>query len=250
MEVRAMASSKKIIGIFGLILGIVFLMAGGMFGQEKTEAAKAGEEQAVPAKPASEFGGTVKIGLGKYFYLPSAQGFDIAVQGKIESGDASKLTGKDVKVKGEMLADKPSIFRADTIELKDASGSYRNVFTRTQDLVLDDYLDPQARDSFQELKITSALKNEEWEGKGKVRVFGKIQKGTTPATILLTDEKNKEVGKIIIDKFTDYSNYYMNKLRLFDKFWFYLDIKDTVDKKVRTKSRELFHADIIFCGLY
>ena len=245
-----MASSKRIIGIFGLVLGIVFLMAGGMFGQEKTEAAKAGGEQAVPAKPASEFEGTVKIGLGKYFYLPSAQGFDIAVQGQIESGDASNLTGKDIKVKGELLADKPSIFRADSIEMKDASGSFRNVFTRTQDLVLDDYLDPQTRDGFQELKITNALKNEEWEGKGKVRIYGKILKDTTPATILLTDEKNKEVGKIIIDKFTDYANYYMNKLRLFDKFWFYLDIKNTVDKKVRTKSRELFHADIVFCGLY
>jgi len=245
-----MASSKKIIGIFGLVLGIVFLMAGGMFGQEKTEAAKAGGEQAVPAKSASEFEGAVKIGLGKYFYLPSAQGFDIAVQGQIESGDASNLTGKDIKVKGELLADKPSIFRADSIEMKDASGSFRNVFTRTQDLVLDDYLDPQTRNGFQELKITNALKNEEWEGKGKVRIYGKIQKDTTPATILLTDEKNKEVGKIIIDKFTDYANYYMNKLRLFDKFWFYLDIKDTVDKKVRTKSRELFHADIVFCGLY
>ncbi|TRZ89551.1 hypothetical protein D4R89_05930 [bacterium] len=245
-----MASSKRIIGIFGLVLGIVFLMAGGMFGQEKTEAAKAGEEQAVPAKPASEFEGTVKIGLGKYFYLPSAQGFDIAVQGQIESGDASNLTGKDIKVRGELLADKPSIFRADSIEMKDASGSFRNVFTRTQDLVLDDYLDPQTRDGFQELKITNALKNEEWEGKGKVRIYGKILKDTTPATILLTDEKNKEVGKIIIDKFTDYANYYMNKLRLFDKFWFYLDIKNTVDKKVRTKSRELFHADIVFCGLY
>lgn len=245
-----MVSSKRIIGIFGLILGVVFLMAGGMFGQEKTEPAKAGEEQAAPAKPASEFEGTVKIGLGKYFYLPSAQGFDIAVQGQIESGDASTLTGKDVKVKGELLADKPSIFRAESIEVKDASGSFRNVFTRTQDLVLDDYLDPQTRDGFQELRITSALKNEEWEGKGKVKVYGKFQKGVTPATILLTDEKNKEVGKIIIDKFADYAHYYMNKLRLFDKFWFYLDIKDTVDKKVRTKSRELFHADILFCGLY
>jgi len=245
-----MASSKRIIGIFGLILAVVFLMAGGIVGQEKTEAAKAGGEQAAPAKASSEFEGTVKIGLGKYFYLPSAQGFDIAVQGQIESGDASKLTGKDIKVKGELLADKPSIFRADSIEMKDASGSFRNVFTRTQDLVLDDYLDPQTRDGFQELRITNALKNEEWEGKGKVRIYGKIQKGTTPATILLTDEKNKEVGKIIIDTFTDYADYYMNKLRLFGTFWFYLDIKDTVDKKVRTKSRELFHADIIFCGLY
>jgi len=245
-----MASSKRIIGIFGLILSVVFLMAGGMFGQERTEPAKAGDEQAAAAKPAVEFEGTVKTGLGKYFYLPSAQGLDLVVQGQIESGNVSMLTGKDVKVKGELLSDKPSIFRVDTIELKDSSGSFRNVFTRTQDLVLDDYLDPVTRDSFQELKITSALKNEEWEGKGNVKVYGKISKGTTPATIILTDEKNREIGKIIVDKFTDYANYYLTKLRLFDKFWFYLNVKDTVDRKVRTKSRELFHADIVFCGLY
>jgi hypothetical protein len=242
-----MALSKRIIGIFGLILGIVFLMSGGMFGEAKTES---GQEQAAAVKPAKEFEGTVKTGLGKYFYLPSAQGFDIAVQGQIESGDASTLTGKDVRVKGDLLDDNPSIFRADSIELKDASGSFRNVFTRTEDLVLDDCLDHVARESFPELKITSALKNEEWEGKGKVKIYGKIQKDTTPATILLTDEKDKEVGKIIIDKSTDYANYYMNKLRLFDKFWFYLNIKDTVDKKVRTKSKELFHADVLFNGLY
>jgi len=240
MEVRAMASTKRIIGIFGLILGVIFLMAGGMYGQE----------QAAPAASVVEFEGTVKIGLGKYFYLPSAQGLDLAVQGQIESGDASKLTGKDVKVKGELLADKPSVFRADTIELKDASGSFRNVYTRTQDLVLDDYLDPVTRDSFQEMKITSALKNEEWEGKGNVKVYGMLQKSSTPPTIVLTDEKNKEIGKIIVDKFTDYASYYMSKLRLFDKFWFYLNVKETVDKKVRTKSRELFHADVVFCGLY
>jgi hypothetical protein len=237
-----MTSGRKIIGILGLGLCVILTPAGVASSQEKTE-------ETAPAKPANEFEGTVKIGLGKYFHLPSAQGYDIAVQGQIEGGDASKLTGKDVRVKGELLPDKPSVFRADSIEIKEG-GSYRNVYTRTGDLVLDDYIDPQSRDSFPALAITSALKNEEWEGKGKVRIYGSVQAGEGVNYILLVDAKGKEIGKIIVDKYSDYAAYYLKKLRLFDKFWFYLNIKDTVDKKVRTKSRELFHADVVLCGLY
>lgn len=237
-----MTSGRKIVGILGLSLCVVLTLAGIAFSQEKAN-------ENAPAKPANEFEGTVKLGLGQYFYLPTAQGYDIAVQGQIEGGDASKLTGKDVRVKGELLIDKPSVFRADSIEIKEA-GSYRNVFTRTADLVLGDYLDPQARDSFPVLDITSALKNEEWEGKGKAKVYGSLQAGEGVNYILLVDAKGKEIGKIITGKYSDYAAYYLKKLRLFDKFWFYLNIKDTVDKKVRTKSLELFHADVVLCGLY
>jgi hypothetical protein len=242
MEVRTMTSGRKFIGILGLSLCVVLTLAGVAFSQETAE-------KTAPAKPANEFEGTVKIGLGKYFYLPPAQGYDIAVQGQIEGGDASKLTGKDVRVKGDLLLDKPSVFRADSIEIKEA-GSYRNVFTRTQDLVLDDYVDPKVRDSFPALEITSALKNEEWEGKGKAKVYGTLQAGAGVNYILLVDAKGKDIGKIITDKYSDYAAYYLKKLRLFDKFWFYLNIKDTVDKKVRTKSLELFHADVFLCGLF
>ncbi len=237
-----MTSGRKFAGILGLGLCVVLALAGVAFSQEKAE-------EGAPAKPANEFAGPVKLGLGQYFYLPTAQGYDIAVQGTIEGGDASKLAGKDVRVKGELLLDKPSIFRADSIDLKEG-GSFRNVFTRTADLVLPDYIDPVTRDSYPVLEVTSALKNEEWEGKGKVKVYGAIEAGEGVTYILLVDAKGKEIGKIIADKFTDYAAYYLKKLRLFDKFWFYLDVKDTVDKKVRTKSRELFHADVFLSGLY
>ena len=237
-----MTSGKKFVGLLGLGLCVVLTLSGSAVSQEKAK-------ENAPAKPANEFEGTVKIGLGKYFYLPTAQGYDIAVQGRIEGGDASKLTGKDVRITGELLFDKPSVFRADSIELKEA-GSYRNVFTRTEDLVLDDYLDPQTRDSFPALNITSALKNEEWEGKGKAKVYGSVKAGGGVNFIILVDAKGKEIGKIIADKYSDYAAYYLKKLRLFDKFWFYLNIKDTVDKSARSKSRELFHADVVLCGLY
>ena len=237
-----MTSGRKFAGILGLGLCVVLALAGVAFSQEKAE-------EGAPAKPANEFEGPVKVGLGQYFYLPTAQGYDIAVQGTIEGGDASKLTGKDVRVKGELLLDKPSIFRADSIDLKEG-GAFRNVFSRTADLVLPDYIDPVTRDAYPVLEVTSALKNEEWEGKGKVKVYGSIEAGEGVTYILLVDAKGKEIGKIFADKFTDYAAYYLKKLRLFDKFWFYLDIKETVDKKVRTKSRELFHADVFLCGLY
>ncbi len=237
-----MTSGRKFAGILGLGLCVVLALAAVSFSQEKAE-------ENAPAKPANEFEGTVKIGLGQYFYLPTAQGYDIAVQGQIEGGDASKLTGKDVRIKGELLLDKPSVFRADSIDIKQG-GTFRNVFTRTADLVVPDYIDPVTRDSFAVLEVTSALKNEEWEGKGKVKVYGSVQAGEGVSYILLVDAKGKEIGKIIADKYTDYAAYYLKKLRLFDKFWFYLDVKGTVDKAVRTKSRELFHADVFLCGLY
>lgn len=240
-----MTSGRKFAGILGLSLCVTLTLTGVAFSQETANKA----EEIAPAKPANQFEGTVKIGLGKYFYLPTAQGYDIAVQGQIEGGDASKLTGKDVRVKGELLLDKPSVFRADSIEIKEG-GSFRNVFTRTQDLVLDDFVDPMARDGYPALAITSALNNEEWEGKGKAKVYGALQTVEGVNYILLVDAKGKEIGKIITDKYSDYAAYYLKKLRLFEKFWFYLNIKDTVDKKVRTKSRELFHADVFLCGLY
>ncbi len=240
-----MTSGRKFAGILGLGLCAALILTGIALAQEKAPKA----EENAPAKPANEFEGTVKVGLGQYFYLPSAQGYDIAVQGQIEGGDASKLTGKDVRIKGDLLTDKPSVFRADSIEIKQA-GSYRSAYTRTQDLVLADYIDAASRDAYAALDITSALKNEEWEGKGKAKVYGSVQAGEGVSYILLVDAKGKEIGKIIADKYSDYAAYYLKKLRLFDKFWFYLNIKDTVDKKVRTKSRELFHADVVLCGLY
>ena len=146
---------------------------------------------------------------------------------------------------------------ANSIELKEG-GLYRNVFTRTAEPALDDYLDLQAREAFQPLKITSFNKSEEWEGKGKAKVFGRLEKKTVTEAggqkemnyIVVSDEKGKEIGRIIVDRFTDYALYYINKLRLFDKFWFYFDVKETVDRRVRTKTHELFHADVVFSGLF
>jgi hypothetical protein len=249
MEVRAMTSVKKT-GILLLSLGLIFILVGATACQKKVEKAAAIQVQ----KPANEFEGTVKTALGKYLYLPTAQGFDIVLQGF----DAAGLVDKAVRVKGEFLPDKPTIFLANTVEVKDASGAYTNVFTRTQDLTLDDFIDAKAREGYQSLTITGINKPEEWENKGQAKVSGKLPETTVkeggadkPITyIILSDDKGKDVGKIIVDKFSDYSKYYLKKLRLFDKFWFYLTVKDSVDKKVRPRTKELFHADVQFAGLF
>jgi hypothetical protein len=247
-----MTSRKKIFTILVLSLGFAALCIGGVACQKKAAEAEAAE--AAPVKPTNEYEGPVKVAVGKYMYVPAAQGFDIVLQG----GDATAFLNKDVKVRGELLVDKPSIYRADAVEVKDASGTYASAFTRTEEPVLEDYLDAHSREAFTALVITNINKSEEWEGKGQVKVYGKLQKTNVTeggnqkevTYITLNDAKGKELGKIIVDNTTNYAQYYMNKLRLFDTFWFYLNIKESVDRKVRTRTKELFHADILFCGLF
>lgn len=235
------------------LLALIVAGPGLTFSQEIAQPANE-QESVTPPGGVNEYEGTVKVGLGKYFYLPSAKGFDILVQGKVEGQDAGVLVGKEVRVKGALFKDDPSVFVADSIEIKEA-GQYRNVFTRTGEITLEDHLSARDRQAFQVLKITSADKNEEWEGKGKVKVQGVLAKGKTTEgkevdTIILSDDKGKEVGRILIDSETDFALYYIKKLTLFDQFWFYINVKNTVDAKVRKKTRELFHADLLFAGLY
>lgn len=207
-----------------------------------------------PASAKPEFDGVVKVGLGKYFYLPTARGYDVVVQGKVDGKDASILTGKEIILKGEVFNQEPSLLVADSIEIKEG-GSLRNVFTKTEDVKIDDYIGATARQAFAQLKITGVDKTADWEGKGKGKVYGKLVVAKSPdgretTSISVADEKGKELGKIIVDTTTDFAKYYISKLRLFDKFWFYLNIKDTVDAKVRRRTRELFHADLVLAGLY
>jgi hypothetical protein len=239
-----MTRQKKFSRLFFIsILLFGTALVGTSFAQE------AGQQpaQATPGAAGQfEFEGTVKIGLGNYFYLPSAKGFDVVVQGTIEGQDASTLVGKDIRVKGTMLQDEPSVLVADTIEIKEG-GQYRNVFTRTSEVALQDHLDAKERAEFQALTITGIDKADQWEGKGKVKIKGKLE---NEKAIVISDDKGKQIGTILVDSRTTYADYYIKKLPLFDEFWFYLSVKDTVDAKVRRKSRELFHADLVFAGLY
>lgn len=224
-----------------IILTIVF--AGIVFAQESPPS----ETQKEPAEAGvMEFEGTVSLGWGKYFYLPAATGYDVVVQGKIQGQDASFLTDKEVRVKGSVVEGEPSVLVADSIEVKNASGQYETVFTRTEEFAIDDYIDTQARAEFAPLTGLAYNKNEDWEGKGMVKVHGQLVENT----IVLRDDKGRETGKILVDNISDFATYYVKKLRLFDDFWFYINIKETVDWSSRRRTRELFHADVLFAGLY
>jgi len=234
--------------IFRMTIFGLFILAVAGIGSVMAQESAQGEtqEQTAVAPPATEFEGTAMLGLGKYFYLPAAKGYDIYVQGMIQGQDATFLNGKEVRVKGSMYKEEPSVFVADSIEIKDAAGQYQTVFTRTEDVKLEDHLRTQERGGFAALVLTKADKSEDWEGKGQAKVKGKL----VGNTIVVNDDKGKEIGKILVDSTTAFANYYIQKLKLFEKFWFYINIKDTVDAKVRRKTRELFHADVIFAGLY
>ncbi len=236
-------------GTATIALVMVVVIIGGVSCQKPEETSKTAETAVVQPH---EFSGKVKVAWGKYLYLPAAQGFDIIVEGNLDSGTLTDLVDKEIRVRGNMMEQEPSLFVADSIEVKEGENQWRPIFTRTSEVQLVDFFHPAERDSYQALTITNINKPEDWEGKGKGKVFGQLRgaEGTTPSTIIIFDAKGKELGKIIVDRITDYALYYTKKLRLYDKFWFYLHIKETVERPVRLKNRELFHADVVFAGLY
>ena len=82
------------------------------------------------------------------------------------------------------------------------------------------------------------------------RMDGRVEKEGDVSRIVVFDNENKQIGKVIVDNFSDFGEYYLKKLNLFDSFWFYITIKDTVTWNVRRRSREMFHADVLFTGLF
>ena len=228
--------STKRNGILILSLAILVAFAGTVACQKKAETAVAEVQTAV-----TEFEGAVRAALGRYMYLSTASGFDIVLPGF----DAATLAGKTVKVKGNLLLDHPPVFLADSVETSPGVSAY----TRNQEFQAEDFVEMRVREGVPALKITGVAKAEEWEGKGMAKVYGKLVKGDVNY-IVLADEKGKDMAKIIVDSVSTYSNYYIQKLRLFDEFWFYINIKDSVDAKTRTRSKEIFHAGVVGVGLY
>jgi hypothetical protein len=228
--------STKRNGILILSLAVLVAFAGTAACQKKAETAVAEVQTSV-----TEFEGTVRAALGRYMYLSTASGFDIVLPGF----DAATLAGKTVKVKGNLLLDHPPVFLADSVETSPGVSAY----TRNQEFQAEDFIEMKVREGVPALKITGVAKADEWEGKGTAKVYGKLVKGDVNY-IVLADEKGKDMAKIIVDSVSTYSNYYIQKLRLFDEFWFYLNVKDSVDARTRTRSKEIFRADVVGAGLY
>lgn len=197
-----------------------------------------------------DFEGTVKCALGNYMFIPESPGFDIVVQGSLDTGDISTLVGKKVRGKADFSPEQPSILKATVIEVEQEGGQYRSVFTPSGEISLEDYISLAERDAFETLKITSYNKPSDWEGKTSAKIYGKLEKVEEAYRIAVLDDDDKEIGKVIVDNISDFALYYINKLRLFDEFWFYVDVKETVDARERRRSKEMFHADIRFAGLF
>ena len=229
-------SLTKRMGIAVLGLAVLAALAGTVACGKKEAETKAETQAAV-----TEFEGTVLAALGRYMYLSTAQGFDIVAPGF----NAATLKGKTVKVKGNLLVDHPPVFLADSIE----TGPGAVAYTRSQEFMAEDFIEMKVREAVPALAITGAAKPEEWAGKLQAKVYGKLEKGDV-TRIVLADAKDKEMAKIVVGGVSTYAEYYLQKLRLFDKFWFYLKVKDTLDNRTRTRTKEIFNADVIGVGLY
>lgn len=197
-----------------------------------------------------EIEGTVKVVVGQYMFAPEVRGFDIVVPGALMSGELIDLVDKEIKGTGHFTPDRPSILVPDELEVKDESGKFTPIFTKSEEPVLVDYMSTVQRDEFETLEKIQYNKAENWEGKTQVKVFGRIESTENGKQIVLTDEKGDDVGTIILDSVTDFADYYIKKLRLFNEFWCYLNVKETVDWGTRRRTRELFHADLLFAGLF
>ncbi|MFC2168505.1 hypothetical protein ACFLRW_05915 [Acidobacteriota bacterium] len=243
---------KKTSWFLGIaVLVCLIAVMGSVACNNAEEGLVSGEDTSVLVKEGViEFEGTVKVVHGKFLYIPEAQGFDIVVQGPLNSGDTSTLIDKEVKGSGEFSPDVPSILVATTIEIKDEMGGWSNVFTKTEDLVLDDYMGLQVRDEYPVLQDLVYNKNEGWEGLGNVKVQGILEEADGVSKIYVFNDKDEQVGNILVDSISDFAQYYVKKLGLFERFWFYITVKDTVEWSVRRVSSDLFHADILFAGLF
>src|SRR4030067_2563293 len=138
------------------LLSLIILTVAAVGAVMAQESAQGGTQEQLAAPPATEFEGTATLGLGKYFYLPTARGYDIYIQGMVQGQDATFLNGKDVRVKGSMYKEEPSVFVADSIEVKDAAGQYQTVFTRTEEVKLENHVHTQERGGVVALANTQA----------------------------------------------------------------------------------------------
>jgi len=234
--------------LFSAFLVCALVMAGTVAcgTEEKETTAKQTDEKGVV-----EFEGTVKAAVGKYIFVPEAGGFDIVVQGSLETEGTDALVGQQVRGEGKVDEENPSVLIAETLEIKDEGDSWRNIFTRTEEVVLENYLDLDQREQYTPISGLAYNKKDSWEGKDKAKVYGEFSEGEEGQKIIVYDpEENEELGSVIVDNISDFAMFYLKKLEHFEKYYFYVDIKETVDWSTRRRTREMFHADVVFAGLF
>ena len=120
---------KKLTLIVGLtVLAFLFVSAGSTACKKEAGEEVVTEEEGAKIKEEGviEFEGAVKVAVGKYFFVPEAQGFDIVVQGNINT---SEWVGKEVKGEGQFSQERLSVLVANSIDIKEVGGVWMNVFT-------------------------------------------------------------------------------------------------------------------------
>jgi hypothetical protein len=243
-------TKDKVSRFIGMMLIAFLLVAFGSVACQKAEQGDIGEEGTGIQEGIMPFEGIVKAVVGKYVFLPEASGFDIVIQGNLESGDVQNLIDKEVRGEGDISPDTPSILVANTLEVKGDNGDWTNVFTRTQEVDLEDFLDLNDREDFVVPVGLSYDKKDVWEEAEKLKVYGTLERNDNGDKIVVFGEEDEEIGRILVDGYTNFCQFYLKKLGNFDKFWFYLSVKETVDWSQRRRTREMFHADVVFAGLF
>ena len=242
--------THKISRLIGITLLFFLLVAFGSVACKTGEEGETGEEAAGIEEGIMPFEGTVKAVVGKYVFLPEASGFDIVIQGSLDSGTLEDLMDKQVRGEGNISPDMPSILVANTLEVIGDTGDWTSIFTRTEEPILEDYLDLNARDTYAALADLSYDKKDIWEQNVAAKVYGSLEKNDSGDKIAVFNDDGDEIGKILVDSYTDFCQFYLGKLGNFDKFWFYVNVKETVDWSQRRRTREMFHADVVFAGLF
>ena len=235
----------------GLVIVVVLLIIAGTVACNKAEESVDTEEGQDLQKNQLAIEGTVKVVVGQYMFVPEVRGFDIVVPGSLMSGELMDLVNKEIKGTASYTPERPSVLVPEALEVKDENGNFSPIFTKSEEPVLADYMSVAQRDEFEKLEELEYNKADGWEGKTMAKVFGRVETTETGHQIVLTEENGDEIGAtIVLDNMTDFADYYIKKLRLFKEFWCYINIKETVDWGTRRRSRELFHADLLFAGLF
>lgn len=248
-------SGKKIILVLGPAILAFLLLSFGTIActsESEEEAVEAEEGEAVTAikEGLNDFEGEVKVAEGRFLFIPNIKGFDIVVTGELQSGDIDSLEGKMIRGQGTVSFDMPSIMIANKIEVQENGGPWQVVYEVQGEQEFSEYLNLEARDEYKVLEDIQYNKSESWEEQEKVRVYGTLEQGEESVKISVYDEEGNKEGEVLVDNMSDYARFYVEKLRLFDKFWFYCDVKETVPWSARRRTRELFHADVVFAGLF
>ncbi|MBN2199936.1 MAG: hypothetical protein JW747_08840 [Candidatus Aminicenantes bacterium] len=253
-------SPKKTIAILGFfILSLCVVAAlnsacGKQAGEEQAVTPEAGEV-AMIEEGLNTCEGTVRFVHGPFFYVPEIAGFDVVLPA---GADASELEGRAVRVEGVFDMEKPSILAAERIDVREGESKYAKFFEKSEGQIDPPFLNQHDRNLYPALEIKKATASDAWEGKERGKVFGRLEKTSVAAEggqqdvfkISVSDDKGQSLGTILVDSISDYALYSIKKLRLFDDYWFYLNIKESVEAKARARSKELFHADVVFAGLY